>query len=74
MAVAKPTGNSEMNQAQIDQAILIEYTDYIDVGATEAEALMQVATTNEVSASDVYDALLRSGLHNPCGQCEMYSY
>jgi hypothetical protein len=61
-----------MNQAKIDQAIFNEYMQYIDVGATEAEALMQVATTNELTCGDVYDALLREGLHNPCGYSDSY--
>jgi hypothetical protein len=74
MAADKPTGNSKMNQAQIDQALFIEYMRYIDVGATEAEAVIEVANANELTCGDVYDALLREGLHNPCGQCEMYSY
>jgi hypothetical protein len=72
MAAVKPTGNSKMNQAQIDQAFFIEYMDYITVGATEAEALMQVATTNELTCGDVYAALLREGLHNPCGCSDSY--
>jgi hypothetical protein len=72
MAAVKPTGNSKMNQAQIDQALLNEYMDYIAVGATEAEALMQIATTNELTCGDVYDALLREGLHNPCGYLDAY--
>jgi hypothetical protein len=72
MAAVKPTGNSKMNQAQIDQAFFNEYMDYIAVGATEAEALMQVATTNELTCGDVYDALLRQGLHNPCGYSDAY--
>jgi hypothetical protein len=71
MAAVKPTGNSKMNQAQ-DKALLNEYMDYITVGATEAEALMQVATTNELTCGDVYDALLREGLHNPCGCSDSY--
>jgi hypothetical protein len=29
----------------------------------KAEALMQVAITNELTCSDMYDALLREGLH-----------
>jgi hypothetical protein len=72
MAAVKPTGNSKMNQAQIDQAVFREYMDYIDTGATEAEALMQVATANELTYGDVYDALLREGLHNPCGYSDSY--
>jgi hypothetical protein len=72
MAANKPTGNSKMNQAQIDQGIFREYMDYITVGATEAEALMQVATTNELTCGDVYDALLREGLHNPSGYSDSY--
>jgi hypothetical protein len=72
MAAVKPTGNSKMNQAHNDQAVFREYIDYIDVGATEAEALMQVATTNELTCGDVYDALLREGLHNPCGYSDAY--
>jgi hypothetical protein len=72
MAAVKPTGNSKMDQAQIDKAFFIEYMDYIDVGATEAEALMQVATTNGLTCGDLYDALLREGLHNPCGCSDSY--
>jgi hypothetical protein len=57
-----------------DNAYFNEYLGFIEIGATEAEALMEVATANEVSVSDVFDALLRQGLHNPCGQSEMYCY
>jgi hypothetical protein len=72
MAAVKPTGNSKMDQAQIDKAFFNEYMQYIDVGATETEALMQVATTNELTCGGVYDALLREGLHNPCGYSDAY--
>lgn len=57
-----------------DNAYLNEYMGYIESGATEAEAVMQVATSNEVSCSQVFDALVRTGLHNPCGHCELYAY
>lgn len=56
-----------MNQVQIDNALHNEYQDYINVGATNVEALVQVATANELSVIDVFDALVRYGLHNPCG-------
>lgn len=57
-----------------DNAYFNEYLGFIEIGATEAEALIEVATANEVSVSDVFDALLRSGLHNPCGSSEAYCY
>lgn len=57
-----------------DNAFLNEYLGYIETGATEAEAVMQVATSNEVDCCEVFDALVRTGLSNPCGQCEAYSY
>lgn len=57
-----------------DNAYFNEYLGFIEIGATEAEAVIEVATANEVSVSDVFDALLRSGLHNPCGQSGLYCY
>lgn len=60
-----------MTQAN-DIAILNDYLDFIVVGATEAEALMQVATANDMTCGDVCEALMRTGLHNPCGLCETY--
>lgn len=61
-------------QTKIDNAYLSEYLSYIETGATEAEALAQVATANEISVGDAYDALVRTGLHNPCGCSELYCY
>lgn len=55
-----------MNQAQIDNALHNEYQDYINVGATNVEALVQVATSNEMDVIAVFEALVRYGLHNPC--------
>lgn len=49
-----------------DKALHAEYLEYIDAGATNVEALIQVATTNELSAMIVFDSLVRFGLHNPC--------
>jgi len=57
-----------------DNAYFNEYLGFIEIGATEAEALIEVATANEVSASNVFDALLRYGLHNPCGCSDLYAY
>ena len=64
----------KMQQAKIDKAYLSEYHGYIETGATEAEAVVQVATTNEVSVCVVYDALVRTGLHNPCGCSALCCY
>lgn len=50
------------------------YMSYIETGATEAEAVIAVADENEVSCSQVFDALVRTGLHNPCGCSELYAY
>ena len=58
----------------IGQAYFSEYLGYIEVGATDAEALIEVATANKVTCCEVFDALLRQGLHNPCGQSENYCY
>jgi hypothetical protein len=57
-----------------DKAYFNEYLGFIEIGATEAEALIEVANANEVSCSEVFNALLRQGLHNPCGQSETYCY
>ena len=57
-----------------DNAYFNEYLGLIEVGATEAEALIEVATINEVSVVSVYDALTRQGLQNPCGQSKLYCY
>jgi hypothetical protein len=57
-----------------DNAYFNEYLGFIEIGATEAEALIEVATANEVSVSSVFDALLRQGLHNPCGSSALYAY
>lgn len=57
-----------------DKAYFNEYLGFIEIGATEAEALMEVATANEVSVSEVYDAMVRSGLQNPCGCSELCCY
>jgi hypothetical protein len=63
-----------MQQAKIEQAYFNEYLGFIETGATEAEAVMQVATSNEVSCCNVIDALQRAGLHNPCGHSQMYCF
>lgn len=57
-----------------DKAYLNEYMGYIEIGATEAKAIIEVATANEVSVSSVFDALLREGLRNPCGHSSQYCY
>jgi hypothetical protein len=57
-----------------DKAYFNEYLGFIEIGATEAEALIEVANANEVSCSEVFDSLLRQGLQNPCGQSETYCY
>jgi len=58
-----------MAQAQIDNSYFNEYLGFIESGATEAEALIEVANVYEVGVCEVYDALRRKGLHNPCGAC-----
>lgn len=63
-----------MQQATTDKAYFTEYMGNIETGATEAEAVMQVATSNEVSCSIVFEALLRQGLLHPCGLCDSYRY
>lgn len=57
-----------------NNAYFNEYMGFIEIGATEAEAMIEVATANEVSVSSVFDALLLQGMQNPCGQSEMYCY
>lgn len=57
-----------------DNAYFNEYLGFIEIGATEAEAVIEVATANEVSCCEVFDALLRSGLNNPCGSSDLYAY
>lgn len=57
-----------------DKAYFNEYMGYIESGATEAEAVIEVATANEVSVTSVFDALVRQGLHNPCGYSSQYCY
>jgi hypothetical protein len=57
-----------------DKAYFAEYMGFIEIGATEAEAVIEVANVNEVSCCKVFDALLRQGLHNPCGQGRLYNY
>jgi len=57
-----------------DNAFLMEYLGYIETGATETEAVMQVAASNEVGCCEVFDALVRTGLSNPCGHCDAYDY
>jgi hypothetical protein len=64
-------GKSKMANAN-DRAYFNEYLGYIEIGATETEALIEVANVNEVGVCEVYDALLRSGLRNPCGNSEAY--
>jgi hypothetical protein len=63
-----------MQQAKIDNSYFNEYMGFIDSGATEAEAVIEVANANEVSVCAVYDALVRTGLHNPCGCSDAYAY
>jgi hypothetical protein len=58
-----------MAQVQIDNSYFNEYMGFIEIGATMTEALIEVASANEVGVCEVYDALLRKGLHNPCGNC-----
>jgi hypothetical protein len=62
-----------MANAKIDNNYFNEYLGFIESGATEAEAVIEVANENEVGVCDVYDALLRVGLHNPCGCSDMYA-
>ena len=56
-----------------DNAFLNEYLGYIETGATEAEAVMQVATSNEIGCCEVFDALVRTGVLNPCGYAKSYA-
>jgi hypothetical protein len=63
-----------MANANNDKAYFNEYMGFIDCGATEAEAVIEVANANEVSVCVVCDALVRTGLHNPCGHNEAYCY
>lgn len=55
-----------------DKAYFNEYLGYIEIGATQTEALIEVANANEVGVCEVYDALLRSGMRNPCGDSSQY--
>lgn len=64
--------DTEMNRTQSAKATYKENMEYIDVGATEAEAVMLVAMANEMTCYDVCDALQLAGSHNPCGQSETY--
>lgn len=57
-----------------EKAYFNEYLGFIEIGATEAEAVIEVATANEVSVGSVCDALVRQGLHNPCGHSSLYCY
>jgi len=63
---------NEMQQAQNDKTYFIEYMGYIEIGATACEALIEVANSNEVSVCVVFDALVREGLRNPCGDSSQY--
>jgi len=63
---------NEMQQARNDKTYFIEYMGYIEIGATACEALIEVANTNEVSVCVVFDALVREGLRNPCGDSSQY--
>ena len=51
----------------IDKVLHIEYLEMTATGATMAEALIEVANSNELPVSDVYEALRREGFENPCG-------
>lgn len=73
MAVTrKQIKGDEMQHAQIDKIYFIEYMGYIEIGASACEALIEVANTNEVGVCEVFDALVREGLHNPCGNSSQY--
>lgn len=54
-----------------DSVLYHEYTDYMNTGATNIQALVQVAVTNELEVITVFDALVRaeqSDLHSaPAG-------
>jgi hypothetical protein len=56
-----------MAQSQIDNSYFNEYLGFIESGATETKALIEFANVNEVGVCEVYEALLRKGLHNLCG-------
>lgn len=59
-----------MNQSQQDTALHNEYMECINTGATNVEALVQVAITNEMDVVVVFEALVRYGLHNPWAATE----
>lgn len=62
-----------MAQAKVDNSYFNEYLGFIEIGATEAEAVIEVANVNEVGVCEVYDALLRVGVYNPCGCSDRYA-
>jgi hypothetical protein len=53
----------EINSRQ-DAILYQEYTEYMKTGATNIQALVQVAITNELEAAKVFDALARAEHRN----------
>nr|WP_315248257.1 hypothetical protein [uncultured Duganella sp.] len=53
------TKQQEIN-LQHDSVLYREYTEYMKTGATNMQALVQVAITNELEVITVFDALLRA--------------
>lgn len=47
-----------------DAMLFQEYTEYMKTGATNMQALVQVAITNELEAITVFDALVRAEYQN----------
>lgn len=45
-----------------DKAYFIEYLGFIEIGATEEEAVIEVANANEVTVSEVLESLARQEL------------
>lgn len=50
--------------SQQDLMLYQEYTEYMKTGATNVQALVQVAITNELEVVTVFDALVRAEHRN----------
>lgn len=55
----KPHDDESVNSQQ-DSVLHQEYMEYMETGATNIEALVQVAITNELDVVTVFDALVRT--------------
>lgn len=53
------TKQQEIN-SQHDSVLYREYTEYMKTGATNIQALVQVAITNELEVITVFNALVRA--------------